>query len=178
MRNIGVVVMRFTATLSGRWKTVDADGAELVLCVGEEQRVVVERCPYALGGGRSVLERIAYTREARLVVARTGQVLGGKTVAGTPPSECTSVEAFTGAGATTEREGGHVTAADFAAFLRPFATGTGQISCSDGLHWERRALGSDDRPWAGVSVRAVRGAARAGLRHPRAGGAGHSHTRA
>ena len=105
------------------WKTSDAETAELVLCVGEEQRNVLERCPYSVSGGSSILERVAFSREARLVVARTGQVLGGKTIDGTAPVACADFEAFTAAGSTTAREGGHVESMDFEPFLRPFATG-------------------------------------------------------
>jgi hypothetical protein len=79
------------------WKATEASDAELVLCVGDERRTVLERCPYEVSTGTSVIERVAYSRDARVLVARTGQLLGRKTVEGSAPSECSDAEAFIGA---------------------------------------------------------------------------------
>ncbi len=72
----------------GEWTPASPGQAQLVLCVGEQIRDSIERCRYQ---GPDIY-RMQYERPVRLVVARTGQVLGDTRLLGSAPRECQAQE--------------------------------------------------------------------------------------
>lgn len=84
------------------WGSSETASTELVLCFEDEQEGVVESCPYTTG---MVVSRIQFARQARLVVAQTGQVLSNTMVMGGDPAACLD---WASGGGNVRYEGTHV----------------------------------------------------------------------
>ncbi len=67
------------------WKAGSVTADELVACVGEEKKVVVQTCHYT-GGWETT--RYRYETSVVLRAARTAAVVAEKTIAGSEPSTC------------------------------------------------------------------------------------------
>ncbi len=85
----------------------------LVLCLGSEEKVMIESCPYYSVGDdseetKNVIERYRYEREASLIVAQTGEVLVEELLYGATPAECGEEESFKRRQKTVERKGNSI----------------------------------------------------------------------
>lgn len=70
------------------------DSVQLVACIGERTETVVETCDYSPSG---TYTRYRYSRSVSIYSARTGQLLGGKTLAGSEAGECPKLLMINGA---------------------------------------------------------------------------------
>jgi len=70
---------------------------ELVLCLGKPQDVFIESCPYYdpdRPGVNKKVERYYYKQEARLIVAKTGQIISKESFTGKSARNCRDTEYF------------------------------------------------------------------------------------
>ncbi len=95
---------------------------ELVLCVGEEEQVFVERCPYIIERTRERVwvDRYYYRQQVSLVVAKTGQALSRKTLTGKSSGRtCRDVERFGSDDRFKQLNGDPIYSSDIQAWVQP-----------------------------------------------------------
>lgn len=90
-----------------------AGEVSLVLCLGEEEEVLIESCPYYSVDDEeqaieNVIERYVHERSAKLIVAQTGEVLADEVIQGEEPDECLDEEAFREGQDIIERRGSEI----------------------------------------------------------------------
>jgi uncharacterized protein YraI len=85
---------------------------QLVACLGDEQEVVAETCPYF---GPDIV-RYIYQIDVRLIVAQTGQQIANTTLTGNFPRECRSSEPYN----LTRLAGSRVTLNHLRDWLQPY----------------------------------------------------------
>jgi hypothetical protein len=100
---------------------------ELVLCVGKQEKILVESCEYFSMDDEeeeetlAVIERYAYEREVTLIEAKTGEVVAQETLKGTEPDECPEEARFSDEGETKKETGGTVSDKDVEEWVRSYA---------------------------------------------------------
>jgi HEAT repeat protein len=98
------------------WLPFTPETLELVVCLGEEGKQVVQVCHYYYtGSGASApsITRYRYEQDAALYAALTGSKLGSTTLRGSQPDSCP----WTTYSSTTQITGGYVTIDDLATWL-------------------------------------------------------------
>jgi hypothetical protein len=95
---------------------------ELVVCMGDEERVLIDRCTYTDDAGNKIgiLDLYGFEREVTLIEAKTGQTVAQETIQGTPPQECLDTEAFPKGDDKMERQGSKVSNDDVEEWVRPY----------------------------------------------------------
>ncbi len=78
----------WTEFMPSEWWPGSADDTELVVCLNDEEPVLLQTCTYF----GSDVKRYQYQKEIRLVKARTGKSVGTFTMYGTLPRECRGTE--------------------------------------------------------------------------------------
>lgn len=97
--------------------------AQLVLCLKEAEKELLERCPYGKEGddeATNVVERYSYELDVILVEAKTGNVLAEDTLVGDEPRECLDEEVFPSGQDTISVEGEEVSSSQLQEWLRPY----------------------------------------------------------
>lgn len=96
--------------------------AQLVLCVEEEKKELLESCPYEDEDDDKlrVVERYGYEVKVTLVEAKTGKVIEEETLNGEEPRECKDVESFRESQTTVTLDGENVDTADMQQWVRPY----------------------------------------------------------
>ena len=95
---------------------------ELVVCMDDEERVLIDRCTYTDDEGNKIgiLDLYAFEREVTLIEAKTGRTVAQETIQGTAPQECLDTEAFPKGDDKMEREGAKVSNDDIEEWVRPY----------------------------------------------------------
>lgn len=99
---------------------------ELVLCVKEQEKVLVESCEYFAmddekeEGVPAIIERYSYEREVTLIEAKTGEVVAREVLRGTEPDECPEEAKFSDEGETKTESGGSVSDEDVTEWVRSY----------------------------------------------------------
>jgi len=94
---------------------------ELVLCLGKPQDVFIESCPYYdpdHPGVKKKVERYYYKQEARLIVAKTGQVISKQTFTGKSARYCRETEYFSEDEYVIKLKGTSISSADIGNWAR------------------------------------------------------------
>lgn len=97
--------------------------AELVVCLQEEQKELLERCPYSKDDDDediSFVERYGYEVEVTIVEAQTGKTVAEKKLKGDEPRECEDYEEFPKGKNTLTLEGEKVSSAQVHDWARPY----------------------------------------------------------
>jgi len=95
--------------------------AELVLCLNKPQDVFIESCPYYdpdHPGIKKKVERYYYRQEARLIVAKTGQVISKETFTGKSARHCRDTEYFSEDEYVMKLKGTSISSADIGNWAR------------------------------------------------------------
>jgi hypothetical protein len=97
----------------------------LVLCLGREREVLIESCPYHKvkdtdGKTDNVIERYAYERDLKLVVAQTGEVLAEEALRGPEPDKCLETQSFKEGETLIKRKGTSISNGDLREWVRQF----------------------------------------------------------
>jgi hypothetical protein len=108
------------------WEAKTLAETELVLCLSEQEEVLLERCPYGSLNEENVeieniVERYQYSQELRLVEAQTGNLLAEETLTGKPPRECLDEEVFRSGQDTLTVKGEEVSNSQIKDWLEPHA---------------------------------------------------------
>jgi uncharacterized protein YraI len=99
----------------GSWGVGSTPGsAELIACVGEQQRINIQTCPYY---GPSI-DRYHYVVNVRLISAQTGQQIANTSLTGADPRECRSQEPYN----LTVLDGSPVSYDQLHSWLQPFVS--------------------------------------------------------
>lgn len=96
---------------------------QVVLCLTEAEEVLLERCPYAKGDkseATNVAERYFYQQEAKLVEAKTGQVIAEEVFKGKEPRACADQETFLKGQETLKIAGKEISDNDLKEWVRPY----------------------------------------------------------
>ena len=88
-------------------------GTELVFCVQDQEKVLVETCEYFDVDDEdeetsATIERYVYEREVVLIEAKTGAVVAEEVLRGTEPDECPDEAKFSEEGEVKTESGGFV----------------------------------------------------------------------
>jgi hypothetical protein len=102
-----------------------ADEVTLVVCLGREREVLIESCPYHDVEDKdektdNVIERYAYERDVKLIVAQTGEVLVEEVLRGAEPNECLETESFKESETLITRKGNSISNGDLREWVRKF----------------------------------------------------------
>lgn len=103
----------WTNLLPYEWWPKSINTTELVACLGEEQRELVDICEYS--GGQTI-RRYQYAIPIRLMAARSGETIATGVIMGELPRACKIMELVN----TTEIHGPHVTHDEVEQWLRQF----------------------------------------------------------
>ncbi len=102
-----------------------ANEVTLVLCLGREREVLIESCPYHNVKDEdektdNVIERYAYERDLKLIVAQTGEVLAEEVLRGAEPNECLETESFKEGETLIKRKGTSISNGNLREWVRQF----------------------------------------------------------
>jgi uncharacterized protein YjbI with pentapeptide repeats len=70
------------------WEPMAVRFTQLVACVGPEEEIVIQACPYQGGGSFGTLTRVQLRRDYRVVEAATGRTVLDEALEGSPPKPC------------------------------------------------------------------------------------------
>jgi hypothetical protein len=101
-------------SLVSEWTSSDALATQLVACVGDEQRIVIEVCPY---NGPDIT-RYRYTIDVRLVAVQSGQVVASTVLVGADPRNCRQTEPYE----LVTLNGSQVQSSQLVDWLRPYVS--------------------------------------------------------
>jgi hypothetical protein len=95
---------------------------ELVVCLGDEEEVLLDRCAYTDDEGNKIgiLDLYGFERKVTLIEAKTGETVAQEIIEGKAPQECLDTEAFPKDKDTMERKGSHVSDDDIEEWVRPY----------------------------------------------------------
>jgi hypothetical protein len=115
----------YTYAIPDEMLATKANEVTLVLCLGREREVLIESCPYHNVSDQNqetdhVIERYAYERDLKLVVAQTGKVLAEETLQGDKPNECLEKESFKEGDTLVKRKGTSLSNGDLREWVRQF----------------------------------------------------------
>lgn len=106
---------RWTGQVPSEWWPESVGTTELVVCVGEEQEVLIETCPY-IGG--PPIDRYQYVIHVELVAAQTGEMIAADDISGDAPRQCRQSEPVE----LVRLEGSHVAFSDVRDWLTPYVS--------------------------------------------------------
>lgn len=88
------------------WEPMAVRFGQLVACLGSEQQIAIQTCPYFSfsGGAAPSITRYRYQRSVRVVSARAGKAVLDIVMRGSTPDRCPSIASFS----QTRIDGGHV----------------------------------------------------------------------
>lgn len=104
------------------WRATSVGTVELVACVGEEEKVEVEKCEYTGGGS---INRYRHERQLRIVNARTGETLWEVVLTGSRPGSCPLTKPSLDPG--SDMKGSHVSFEDVRRWLGAYVLWGGPI---------------------------------------------------
>jgi len=104
---------RWTGEVPSEWWPESVGTTELVVCVGEEQEVLIQTCPY-IGG--PPINRYQYVIHVELVAAQTGETIAADDISGDAPRQCRQSEPVE----LVRLEGSHVAFSDVRSWLTPY----------------------------------------------------------
>ena len=101
------------------WLAFTPEMLELVVCLGEEEKQVVQVCQYyytGTGAAAPSITRYRYEQDAAIYVALTGYKMGSTTLRGSQPDACP----WTTYSSTTQITGGYITSDDVGTWLSAY----------------------------------------------------------
>lgn len=103
----------WTERIPLEWRSKNITDIQLVVTVGEEQEIILERCDYIDGPS---ITRYQYSVEVNLREANTGKIVASTTLYGSEPRLCKQVEERS----VTRLEGSHVQFDQLEEWLRQY----------------------------------------------------------
>ncbi|MGH2686610.1 MAG: hypothetical protein ACRDJP_14190, partial [Actinomycetota bacterium] len=76
------------------WEPMAVRFAQLVACVGDQDPVEIEICPYGGGGLFGTITRVRHERDVKVVEAATGRTVFQRSYEGTLPDPCPAQHVF------------------------------------------------------------------------------------
>lgn len=110
--------------IPAEWYPASVAGAELVVCVGDEDETKVDECQYVdeFWGTRERVPRLQLARSFSVVVAQTGETLSDETLSGAMPPSCPA--RMEGQAGTFKVRGEGPAYSDLEVWLKPFVLPT------------------------------------------------------